>query len=44
MISDRKGGGRQTMIMQGKILEGHLGPIPLEPPLWQSDLREKANP
>ena len=29
-----KRGGRQTMIMQGKTLEGHLGSIPLEPSLW----------
>ena len=33
MISGGKGGGRQTMIMQGKTLEGHLGSIPLDPPL-----------
>ena len=29
-----KGGGRQTVIMQGKTLEGHLESIPLEPSLW----------
>jgi hypothetical protein len=39
MLKDHQGsgvkeGGRQTVITQGKTLEGHLDSIPLEPSLW----------
>ena len=44
MISDRKGGGRQTKIMQGKTLEGHLGSIPLEPAVMVTRSAGTAKP